>query len=140
MSRMEPSTDPVRVDRWLWAARLVKTRGLAAEAVRAGRVQINGRRVKPSHDVRPGDSLAITLGEARIGVIVRATATRRGPAEAAAVLYDETAESREVRERRAAERRVEGQWNVRGGPRPTKRDRRRFEARSDTRSGRRPAS
>src|SRR5436309_7423502 len=58
---MAPS-EPVRVDKWLWAARLAKTRGLAAEAVKAGRVEVNGQRVKPSKDVRPGDELEITTG------------------------------------------------------------------------------
>lgn len=132
---MDASTDPVRVDKWLWAARLVKTRGLAAEAVKGGRVQVNGQRIKPSKDVRPGDELEVTLGEARIGVIVRATSMRRGPAREAALLYDETDESRERRERRAAERRLGGPWNARGGARPTKRDRRRYEAGSDVRRG-----
>lgn len=132
---MEPSSDPLRVDRWLWAARLVKTRGLAAEAVKAGRVQINGQRIKPSRDVAPGDRLEMSLGEARIAVIVSATSTRRGPASEAALLYEETAESRERRERLAAQRRVEGRWNARGGPRPTKRDRRRFEAGAPPRDG-----
>jgi ribosome-associated heat shock protein Hsp15 len=133
---MDASSDPIRVDKWLWAARLVKTRGLAAEAVKGGRVQINGQRVKPSKDVHPGDELEITLGEARIGVTVRATSTRRGPAKEAALLYDETDASREKRERRAAERQLEGQWNARGGPRPTKRDRRRYAAGSEPRRGR----
>ena len=133
---MEPSVDPVRVDRWLWAARLVKTRGLAAEAVKGGRVQVNGQRIKPSKDVRPGDELEMTLGEARIGVRIRATSTRRGPASEAALLYEETAASRELRERRAAERRLEGQWDARSGPRPTKRDRRRLESGSEGRRNR----
>ncbi len=118
---------PVRVDKWLWAARLVKTRGLAAEAVRGGRVHINGQAVKPSRDVRPGDALEVTLGQVRLAVVVRATSERRGPASEAALLYEETPESRAARERRAEERRLAALTAPDLGGRPTKRDRRRFE-------------
>jgi ribosome-associated heat shock protein Hsp15 len=118
---------PVRVDKWLWAARLVKTRSLGADAVKGGRVQINGRAVKPSKDVRPGDRLELTTGPVRIAVVVRATAERRGPAADAALLYDETAESLEGRERYAQERRLAAKDGTDRGGRPTKRDRRRFE-------------
>ena len=45
---------PVRIDKWLWAARLVKTRALAVDAIRGGRVKVNGQPAKPSKDVRPG--------------------------------------------------------------------------------------
>jgi ribosome-associated heat shock protein Hsp15 len=119
--------DPVRVDRWLWAARLVKTRSLAAEAVKGGRVHVNGRAIKPSRELRPGDRLEITTGSVRRTVIVRATAERRGPAREAALLYEETAESIEAREQAAAERRAAGRTVVNLGGRPTKRDRRRYE-------------
>jgi ribosome-associated heat shock protein Hsp15 len=119
--------DPVRVDRWLWAARLVKTRSLAAEAVKGGRVHVNGRAVKPSRDLRPGDRVDITTGPIRRTVMVRATAERRGPAREAALLYEETPESVEARERAAAERRAAGSAMVNLGGRPTGRDRRRYE-------------
>ena len=122
-----PSSDPVRVDKWLWAARLVKTRPLGAEAVKGGRVHVNGRTIKPSKDVRPGDRLELTTGAVRIAVVVRATAERRGPASEAALLYDETAESVAGRERYAAERRLAAATGTDRGGRPTKRDRRRFE-------------
>jgi ribosome-associated heat shock protein Hsp15 len=119
--------DPVRVDKWLWAARLVKTRSLAAEAVKGGRVHVNGRAIKPSRELRPGDRLEITTGAVRRTVIVRGTADRRGPARDAVRLYDETPESVEARERAAADRRAAGQTAVNLGGRPTKRDRRRYE-------------
>jgi ribosome-associated heat shock protein Hsp15 len=121
--------DPVRIDRWLWAARLVKTRVLATEAIGGGRVHLNGTRVKPSKEVKPGDRVEVTLTQGRrIEVIVRGTAERRGPAKEAALLYDETPESAEARQRQAAERRLAGPVGAVGGPRPTKRDRRRLEA------------
>jgi ribosome-associated heat shock protein Hsp15 len=119
--------EPVRVDRWLWAARLVKTRSLAAEAVKGGRVHVNGRPVKPSRELRPGDRLELSIGQVRRTVVVRATAERRGPASEAALLYEETPESLEARAAAAAERRVAGQSVVNLGARPTKRDRRRYE-------------
>jgi ribosome-associated heat shock protein Hsp15 len=118
--------EPLRVDKWLWAARLLKTRALAADAVKAGRVQVNGVAAKPSKDVRPGDRLELRTGPVRMNLIVRGTAPRRGPASEAARLYEETAESRDARERHAEERRLARQEGGEGG-RPTKRDRRRLE-------------
>jgi ribosome-associated heat shock protein Hsp15 len=120
--------DPVRLDRWLWAARLVKTRGLGAEAIKAGRVDVNGERAKPSRDVRPGDTIAIRGSSLRRTVVVRATAVKRVSASEAALLFEETEDSRELRERIAADRRLAGASGGRGGPRPTKRDRRRLDA------------
>jgi ribosome-associated heat shock protein Hsp15 len=117
----------VRVDKWLWAARLVKTRGLAADAVKGGRVHVNGRAVKPSRELRAGDRVEITAGSVRRIVVVRGMAERRGPAREAALLYEETPESIEARERAAAERRAAGRSTVDLGGRPTKRDRRRYE-------------
>ncbi len=128
---MADEPDPVRVDLWLWAARLSKTRPLAADAVKGGHVQVNGVRVKPSKEVHTGDRVEVVRGELRTEVIVRATSRRRGPAAVAALLYEETAESLAERERRLSERRLEG--TERSGARPTKRDRRRLDA---TRRGR----
>jgi ribosome-associated heat shock protein Hsp15 len=134
---MADAPAPVRIDKWLWAARIFKTRGLAVEAVKGGRVQMNEQRVKPSKDVHPGDRLEITLGQTRLVLDVLATAQRRGPASEAALLYEETPESRAERERQRAERQLAAQPDARGGARPTKRDRRRFDATSAARRGRR---
>ena len=116
----------MRVDRWLWTARLFKTRGLAAGAVTGGRVHVNGVAVKPSHEVGPGDRLEISIGSVRRTVIVRGTAERRVSAAVAADLYDETEESVAEGERQAELRRLAGPVNL--GGRPTKRDRRRYDA------------
>jgi ribosome-associated heat shock protein Hsp15 len=118
---------PMRIDRWLWTARLFKTRALAAGAVRGGRVHVNGVAAKPSREVATGDELQITLGPVRRTVIVRGAAERRVSAAQAAGLYDETAESVAERERQAQLRRLAGPVDV--GGRPTKRDRRRYDAR-----------
>ena len=127
---MEPSSEPVRIDKWLWAARLLKTRSLATDAVTGGRVQVGGQRVKPSKDVRPGDQVEVNFGQGRrIEVVVRGTAERRGPAKQAVLLYEETPESIAAREHHAAERRMATPpMPVVGEGRPTKRDRRRLDA------------
>jgi ribosome-associated heat shock protein Hsp15 len=79
-----------RLDRWLWHARLVRTRGAAAALADAGYVRVNGARVDaPGHHVRAGDVITVAL-DRRVRVLkVRAFADRRGPPMAAATLYDE---------------------------------------------------
>jgi len=123
---MAASAERVRVDKWLWAARLLKTRALAADAVKAGRVKVNGVAAKPSKEVGEGDRLELRTGPVRMDVVVHGVAPRRGPASEAAKLYEETPASREARERHAQERRLARQDGGEGG-RPTKRDRRRIE-------------
>jgi ribosome-associated heat shock protein Hsp15 len=118
----------VRVDRWLWAARLFKTRGAATEAAVGGRVHVNGTRVKPAKEIRAGDRLDVTVGGARRELVVLAVAEKRGPASVAATLYEETPESLARRERLAVERRVARPLGADLGARPTKRDRRRLDA------------
>ncbi len=136
---MERTSEPVRVDKWLWAARFVKTRALAVEAVTGGRVRVNGQRVKPSKEIQAGDAVEITVGEVRRSVVVQGASRHRGPASVAALLYEETPESIEAREQAAAERRLARPAGSggEGGARPTKRDRRRFEEGPGARRGRR---
>ncbi len=134
---MERSGERMRIDRWLWAARFFKTRGLAAEAVKAGRVHVDGQTVKPSKEIGAGDRLEITVGQVRRHVVVLGTAPLRGPASDAALLYEETAESVAERERQAAERRLSAPPVFDRGGRPTKRDRRRLEAERRERRGKR---
>ena len=122
-------TEPQRVDRWLWVARLVKTRALGAEAVKAGRVSVNGVQVKPSKEVKPGDELELRNGELRTTVTIRGTMKMRGPAPVAQRLYEESAESVALRERVLEQRRIAAQQQLPdGGGRPTKRDHRRLDA------------
>jgi ribosome-associated heat shock protein Hsp15 len=116
----------MRVDKWLWTARLFKTRGLAAEAIKGGRVHVNGVAVKPGRELVPGDELELALGLDRRVVVVRGTAERRVSAAEVSNLYDETEASVAERERKAELRRLAGPVNL--GGRPTKRDRRRFDA------------
>jgi ribosome-associated heat shock protein Hsp15 len=118
----------VRVDKWLWAARFAKTRSAATELVLAGHVKVGGERVKPAREVAAGDRIELRLGAVRRVVVVTGIADRRGPAKAAALLYEETPESREERERLALERRLAGPLGADLGARPTKQERRRLDA------------
>lgn len=117
-----PAPEPdaaVRLDRWLWAARLYKTRSLASAAVRGGRVHLNGARVKPARAVAVGDTIRVNRDEWKKELIVRALSERRGPARDASALYEETAASIE---RRALER--EGQRAQRAAAPPVRPDKR----------------
>jgi ribosome-associated heat shock protein Hsp15 len=129
--------DRLRVDKWLWAARFYKTRSLASDAVKGGLVQVGGQRAKPSKEICAGDRLEITIGQTRRVVLVLGVASRRGPASEAALLYEETADSVAERQRLAAQRRLAQPPGAELGARPTKRDRRRFEATPGARRGRR---
>jgi ribosome-associated heat shock protein Hsp15 len=116
----------VRLDKWLWAARFFKTRSLAQQAVAGGRVQLNGERTKPAHEVKLGDTVVVRVHDWRWEVKVKGTSERRGRAEEARKLYDESEASRAERARRSDLRRwgAEPAADLKG--RPTKRDRRRI--------------
>ncbi len=118
----------VRIDKWLWAARVFKTRSAATEAVLGGRVHVNGERVKPSKAVRHGDRVDVTIKTVRRTLDVAGVAERRGPASVAATMYVETPESRASREQQAAERRLSRPLGADLGGRPTKLARRRLDA------------
>ena len=115
----------VRIDKWLWAARFFKTRSAATEAVAGGHVHVAGNRVKPSRELRVGETVEVVQGRARRTVVVAALADRRGPAAVAATLYEETADSLEAREGLRLERQL---TQPIFGARPTKLERRRLEA------------
>ena len=117
----------MRIDKWLWAARFFKTRSLAQQAIAAGRVKLNDTRVKPSHELKARDELAIRIGDFEWRITVKGLSDKRGPAEEARKLYDETEASRIERERRQDLRRwgTEPANALKG--RPTKRDRRQID-------------
>ncbi len=117
--------DRLRIDRWLWCARFFKTRSVAAEAVRAGHVRLNGQRVKPAHAVKVGDALTVELREdgAR-DVSIAAIPARRGPAPEAAKTYVETAESIERRRLAVEQRALRPVFAPPTSGRPDKRTRR----------------
>lgn len=115
----------VRLDKWLWAARLFKTRSLAADEVGRGRVDVNGQHAKPSREMRTGDRVTIRQPGGVRHFDVRGLSAVRGPAPVAQLLYDETPESVQARHLAAEARRqgTEPALALTDG-RPTKRDRR----------------
>ena len=115
-----PSLDPVRVDKWLWAARMVKTRTQATDACAGGAIKVNGATAKASLKVKPGDRIEGMLPSGRRVLEVRGTAERRGSAPVARSLYVDLAPPE--RAPRLGFIEVE-----RGEGRPTKVDRRKME-------------
>ena len=124
---MTGAAEPVRVDKWLWAARFFKTRALAAEAVAGGRVEVGGHRVKPGRDVKLGDVVRLRLGPYVHVVTVRGLAARRGPAAEAAKLYEEDPASRAERERLREAHRLAAHAFAFGEGKPSKKERRALE-------------
>jgi len=114
----------VRLDKWLWAARFFKTRSLAQQAIAAGRVKLNEVRVKPAHELKIGDAISLRKEDLEWNVVVRLLSDKRGPAEQAKKLYDESDASRAERERRGDLRRWGAEPARARKGRPTKRDRR----------------
>lgn len=111
-----------RIDKWLWAARFFKTRSLAAQAVESGKVSVGGARVKPARVLKLGDELSIQTPSALFVVHVRALDDKRGPASAAARLFEETEQSKAARVQAKLEHVAHPDASLRG--RPTKRNRR----------------
>jgi len=123
----DESSEAVRLDKWLWAARFFKTRALAAEAIDGGKVHLNGERVKRSKGLKIGDEVRVRLGPYEHRIVVRSTSDRRGPATVAATLYDELPESRATREALIEQRRMESAVGMEDAGRPSKRDRRQID-------------
>jgi ribosome-associated heat shock protein Hsp15 len=115
-----PDLTEVRIDKWLWAARMFKTRSLASEACGAGHVKVDGVSVKPAKVVRVGDRLEVrTPGGLRI-LEVAGLGDRRGPAEVARTLYVDHTPPPPPKEEQALL--VETVTRDRGAGRPSKRD------------------
>jgi ribosome-associated heat shock protein Hsp15 len=84
------TADSIRLDKWLWFARFLKSRTLAAALCADGRMRISGRVVsKPSQTLKIGDVLTFPLGHHVRVIEVKALGKRRGPAEEARTLYDD---------------------------------------------------
>lgn len=118
----------LRIDKWLWAARFYKTRSLASEEIGKNRVQVNGQDAKPSKEVKVGDTVCLRQGAVARTVLVQGLSGLRGPAPVAQLLYTETPESIEARQKAAEHNRLarEPALSIEQG-RPTKRDRRQIE-------------
>lgn len=127
MSQLEQATTDdtsgrVRVDRWLWAIRVYKTRALSSEACRGGHVQVNGRAAKPATTVRVGDKVVVKLDQrVRDLEVVQLLDKRVGPALASPAFVDHSPPPIAPA--------AQAQFAVRdrGTGRPTKKDRRQLE-------------
>lgn len=121
---MDDAVASVRLDKWLWAARFFKTRTLAAEAIDGGRVDVNEDRAKRARQVRVGDLVRIRQGPVEWQVQVRGVAERRGSADVARTLYEETAEGARRRALVSEQLRTMPTAFAYGAGKPGKRDRR----------------
>ncbi len=120
------SDKTVRLDKWLWATRFYKTRSLATEAVKGGKVHVNGLRVKPSKAAEVGQFLSINKSHQRIDIKVLGLSEKRQSFSIAQKLYQETKESIQRREEEAVMRKLANQAVPHERGRPTKRNRRKI--------------
>lgn len=119
-----PENEKLRLDKWLWAARFFKTRRLAIDAIKTGKVQLNDHGSKPSKEVEIGDELRIHKHPYRWEIKILGLNAQRRPAREAVLLYQETAESHEQRKLEVAKRRDEKSFNPTFDQRPNKKQRR----------------
>ena len=124
---MSSSDEAVRLDQWLVAARLFKTRAFAARAIDGGKVELNGHPAKRGKVVHRGDRVRVRKGPFVFFLEVQAISKHRGAPSEAAALYTEDPAGRAVRERLAHQLRVAPPPAYEGKGRPTKRDRRDLE-------------
>ncbi|MBO1256825.1 heat-shock protein [Alteromonas sp. 5E99-2] len=115
---------PVRLDKWIWAARLCKTRSLAREWIQAGKVHYNGHRTKPGKNVEPGAMVKIPAGWDTKEIKILYIVDKRQSAPIAQTLYEETLASIEKREQNKAARQVQAFHNPKPEHRPDKKQRR----------------
>jgi len=117
---VDDGAQSVRIDKWLWAARVFKTRSLATDACDGGKVHVNDQAAKPAKLVRPGDSIKVTLSEGRRRILkVVGVDERRGSAQVAARLFEDHSPPAPPRTRGAPP-----PYRPPGAGRPTKRERR----------------
>lgn len=125
---MDKSAEVVRLDKWLWAARFFKTRALASQAIKGGKVTVGGNRAKAARNVGIGDELVISIGVVEFHVQVLAVSRFRRPAVEARLLYQETEESISTREENRALRKMMNAGFTSPSKRPSKRDRRKIKS------------
>lgn len=113
-----------RIDKWLWVTRFFKTRALASDAIKKGKVLIDGEKIKPGKEIKPGMLLTIKQPIFIKTVKVLSLSPRRGSATIAAKMYEETAESITNRERLREIQQTQPALRRSGLGRPTKRERR----------------
>ncbi len=114
----------MRIDRWLFGARLFRTRAAAADAVSGGKVHLNGERVKPSHTVKLNDTVTFTRSTVVFECVVAAVPLRRGPASETSQCYEETTPSKARREEFSVRMKTAGAITPKSDGRPDKHGRR----------------
>lgn len=124
MPKSPDNNQHMRLDKWLWCARFYKTRGIAAEAIRNGRVLINEKRVKPSRTISVNDRIMLRRGAFEYDLTIRDLTNSRKSAKEAVLLYEESRESVQKREEIAEQIRLNAASTPATRGRPTKRDRR----------------
>ena len=117
----------VRLDKWLWASRFYKTRAAAAQAIAAGKVEVNGAKPKRARPLHVGDQVRIRRSPYEFRVTVRVLSEQRRQAAQAATLYEEDPAGKAARERLSQQLRIAPTPGYEGKGRPTKRDRRELE-------------
>ena len=113
----------VRLDKWLWAARLFKTRSLAKQAIEGGKVSSDNQKVKPGKEIGVGAILVVRQGWDEKTLLVKALSEQRRGAAEAQLLYEETPESIAQREKLAEQRRFQAVLHQ-PQSKPDKKDRR----------------
>ena len=117
------SADRQRIDKWLFFARVAKSRTLAAKLAQGGHVRVNGAKIaQASHDVKPGDVLTVTLERRVLVYKIVDCDTRRGPAPEARLLYEDLSPPPPSKPDSALDR-IAGKREA-GAGRPTKKERR----------------
>jgi len=131
---MTDTSEKIRLDKWLWAARFFKTRALAKTAIEGGKVHYEGQRCKVSKTAEIGATLTVRQGFYEKIVVIKALSGQRRGAPEARLLYEETAESIKKRMDDSERRRVMNQAMQAPDHKPNKkerRDMRRFEQNQD---------
>lgn len=122
--KKEKSSEEVRLDKWLWAARFYKTRAIAREMIEGGKVHYNGQRSKPGKVVELNAELTLRQGNDERTVVVAGISAQRRPASEAQQLYRETDASIEKREKMAQARKMNALTMPHPDRRPDKKERR----------------
>ena len=113
----------VRIDKWLWAARLFKTRAIATDAIKGGKVKISDTPVKPSREVKEGDIIQVQIEQLHKVVQVKTVIKNRVPAKMVPEVYTDLTPKEEY-ERIEFMHAYKGEYRDRGAGRPTKKERR----------------
>ena len=130
MNNMDNEENIVRMDKWLWAARLFKTRSLAADAIKGGKVKVDGNPVKPSREVKEGDVIQVQIEQLHKVVQVKTVIKNRVSAKQVPEVYTDLTPKEEY-ERIEFMHAYKAEWRDRGAGRPTKKERRMIERMKD---------